>query len=232
MLGPRMAVDLPGDIVGAAGIGGAGLGEADHGQQLALPPPPRPARAAGGSIRRRLPARPASREAPIALRVGIDDRADAALALGPQLGRIGQREAPPPQVERLGRPALVGLREPSRVGAAAPRRRSRVARAASSAAQTSRDGCANRAQTETLRVSGPLSRRNPPRSAPHIWRPARHARNGKTLGGTSAIGEGQPAAPIGRAIIRDDQVEIEHQPVELLLAQAGAVEQDRPRAAP
>ena len=33
-----------------------------------------------------------------------------------------------------------------------------AAREASSAAQTNREGCANRAQTETLRVSGPLRR--------------------------------------------------------------------------
>ena len=49
------------------------------------------------------------------------------------------------------------------------------------------------------------------------------------VGRDQPVGERQPALRVGRAIIRHDQVEIEHQPVELLLAQAGAVEQHRAR---
>ena len=51
------------------------------------------------------------------------------------------------------------------------------------------------------------------------------------VGRDKRIGRGQPAFPIGRAIIRYDQVEIEHQPVELALPEARSVEQHRPRRA-
>ena len=51
------------------------------------------------------------------------------------------------------------------------------------------------------------------------------------VGRDQPVGGRQPALAIGRAIVRHDQVEIEHQPVELLLAQARTVEQHRARLA-
>ena len=69
---------------------------------------------------------------------------------------------------------------------------------------------------------------SPPRSAPHIWRQGRLLER-EDIGRDQPVGGGQPAPAIGLAIVRDDQVEIEHQPVELLFAQARAVEQDRAR---
>jgi CheY-like chemotaxis protein len=45
-VGAGVAVDLPRDIIGAAGEGRARLGEPQHRQRLALDPPPRPAAAA------------------------------------------------------------------------------------------------------------------------------------------------------------------------------------------
>jgi hypothetical protein len=56
-------------------------------------------------------------------------------------------------------------------------------------------------------------------------------REGEDVGRQHRVGDGQPEAGIGLAIIGDDQVEIEHQPIQLALPEAGAVEQDRPRGA-
>jgi hypothetical protein len=43
---------------------------------------------------------------------------------------------------------------------------------------------------------------------------------------------GQPAFVIGCAVIGNDQVEIEHQPIELLLAQTTAIEENGPARRP
>ena len=92
-----MAVDLPGEIIDAAGKGGARLGEADQGERLALRRLRRQARAATRRpLRRARPARPATRAArcrSITLGIGVDDRARPFLPLGPQLRAVGEREA-------------------------------------------------------------------------------------------------------------------------------------------
>ena len=50
----------------------------------------------------------------------------------------------------------------------------------------------------------------------------------KDVGRNEGVRRGQPTLAVGRSIIGYDQVEIEHQPVELFLAQAASVEQHRP----
>ena len=153
-LGPGVAVDLPGDIFGAAGIGGAGLGQPEHRQRLAFDAGAAPSRAGGAAARS--PRQRRRGEAPIALGIGVDDRAGASLALGAQLGRIGQREGPPPPVERLVACLASAGAPPSRVGAArataaiaccsrAPRRPPRPAATAGRSAPRPRR-CASRAR--------------------------------------------------------------------------------------
>ena len=52
---------------------------------------------------------------------------------------------------------------------------------------------------------------------------------GEDIGRDKPVGERQPAPAIGGPVIGDDEVEIQHQPVERALAEAGSVEEDAPR---
>ena len=151
-VGAGVAVDLPGDVVGAAGEGRSWPWRAGA-PSSALPfdccrRAQLAARAAAASRHRGKS--PASAEPLVAVGIGVDDRVAAALALGAQLGanRSARKRAATGRADRLARSAAASV-QPSSVGAAAATASMARSRAASSAAQTSRDGWAKRAQTET-----------------------------------------------------------------------------------
>ena len=57
-------------------------------------------------------------------------------------------------------------------------------------------------------------------------------RKREDVGRYQAVRCGQPAVRPGRVIVRDNEVEIEHETVQLLLAQAGSVEEHGPGRVP
>ena len=160
----------------------------------AAEPPPAPRAASGLPAPRQRQRRRA--EAPVALRIGVDDRAGPPLPLGAQLARIGEREAAPPQVERIARapPPSAGR---SRAGSAppAPPPPTAAPRAASSAAQTSRDGCANRAQTETVPRLRPVQPREIRLAQHRIFGGQPVMLERKDVGRDQPVGEREPAPP-------------------------------------
>src|SRR5437870_6926232 len=78
-----MAVDLPGDVIGAAREGEAGLGEAQDRERLPLDAPPRPIAPASD---RRCRGERWPGETAVAVRLQVHDRLRPTLALGAQLG--------------------------------------------------------------------------------------------------------------------------------------------------
>ncbi len=219
----RVAVDLPGDIFGPAGVSRAGLGEAKHGQHFPFDPTETPLATLGigwdGRNRR-------ITESPIAIQVGIDDRSAASRALGPELCRVSQRECPAPPIQRLFFLFPASSGEEGRCG---PRyRRYRplprvVIR------------CPNQAR----RLGEPRPDRDVAGLRPIQSMEIRLAQHGifrgepvvlerKDVRRNERIGLRQPALVIGFVVARHDQVEIEHEPVELALTQAATVEQHRP----
>ena len=215
-----MAVDLPGEIIDPAGIGQAGLGEPHDAEQLALDPPPRPAAtgSTGRDCRHRRQA-----EAVVARGVGIDDRLRPAGAFGAQFNRIGQRKGAPPPIER------------------------RLAIDRSRRSQQCRRGACHRRHRAVPRgiVDRPdeprrLSKARPDRYVARFRavQPvkitfAEHRIFGdqpvmlerKDVWRDKAVGGREPALRIGIAIVRNDQIEIEHQPVEFAFTQAAAVKE-------
>ncbi len=162
---------------------------------------------------------------PVPLGVHIDHRLRAPLAFGAKLGGISEIERPAPQLQRL----LACLRSSSR--------------------KQGRRGAAHRVDCPVPggRVRRPhqprrLRKPRPDRHAARLRavepvkiRLAQHRIFGgepvlleiEDVGWNEAVGRRQPALAVRRAVIRNDQVEIEHPPVELALTQAGPVEQHR-----
>src|SRR5436190_9100322 len=241
---PRVAVDLPGEIVGAAGIGGGRLGQAKGSQRLALAPRSAPPASHGlgrsdqaylsiwagsGQLRDAREGRIADPN--IAFMIRFDDARRPLPALGPKFRGIGQFKAPPPWVDHGH--VLVRLHHRDRV---LKQSRSRIG-----------DDIYYAFPHGLIRnpdQPGGLRKSRPNRGAPGLEadfapeiRFAQHRIFGRQpvmlertdVGRKHPAGEGQPPAPISRAVIGDDQVEIEHQPVELLLAKARPIEQHRPR---
>ena len=196
-------------------------------QRLPFDPPPRPA-----PVR---PQRPRSRErwrgeALDSARARHRRPRRAALAFGAKLRRIGQRERPPPQLER--RFAGTWRRPPQARSAPRVQPRRSPARAPARPPPTPAATAARTApRPKHCWCPGRSAARNPLRSAPHIWRPARHARNRRRWAGSAGWPAASQRFAVGRAIIGHDQVEIEHQPVELLL-RAGTIRRTAPRATP
>src|SRR5436190_514608 len=99
-VGPGVAVDLPRNVIGAAGEGQAGLGEAQHRQTLPFDPAPRPAWTPAAFMLAHLGKRGLG-EAAVALGLDVDHRRNLDPPLGAKLGRIGEREGSPPPVKRI-----------------------------------------------------------------------------------------------------------------------------------
>jgi hypothetical protein len=213
-----MAIDLPRQIIDATGVGQAGLGEPDDAEQLALDPAPSPA-AGHRTGRNRGDGR--SAEPRIALGIGIDDRLRAAGAFGAQFDRIGQRKGAAPPVERRFARDHAGGRQQGRRGA-----RDRDHRPVCG-------GIVDRPH-EPRRLRKPCPHRHVARFrsiepvkigfAEHrIFRDQPLVLERKDIRRDQPVGGRLPALGIGVAIVRYDQVEIEHQPVERAFAQAAAV---------
>ena len=234
-----MALDLPRQVVEPPVEGEGGFRQPCGGQHFALTAalPPRCVLARPVEIARDTNAvvddcgldtgsgKRGQRERAVAVRVGRDDAIATALALGAQLGCKGQRKSTRPYVSDrrpVGQHRHRGLQQ-RRGGTAHRRHGSSLRRIIAHPRQPRR----LREPRPDARVAGAgaAQAREIGAVEDRIFGAEAIMRDLEDVGRHQPVRPRPPAAAIGRLIAVDDDVEIEHQPVEPRLAQAGAVEQ-------
>ena len=213
--GTGVPVHFPRQIIDTPGKGQPGLGQAQDAQRLALNAATGPA--ATGCVWRDCRLHRGGKT-PITIAVGIDDGTRPAATLSPEFGRISEAECTPPPVkrrfarvrpgggeQRRGRARHRDDGATRRGGVGAPHQPTGLGKA------RPHRNIAGFRTVETAEIR--LAKHGIFRRQPIIFKR-------KYIGWQQPVGDPQPTPPIGRAIIGDDQIKIQHQAIEAFLAQA------------